>query len=324
MATTQTDYILSFYPRHPRGWRHLVPVQAVAGPRGFYPRHPRGWRLLTYADGTVEIVVSIHATLAGGDSRLLELLEGDCQVSIHATLAGGDSRGRVMRARYKGFYPRHPRGWRHRSMASFVRMVLFLSTPPSRVATAKATQMPVEFFKFLSTPPSRVATIVNVSGKPLPFRFYPRHPRGWRPPPVPEPNVQGNCFYPRHPRGWRLLMVIMTLTIIGVSIHATLAGGDVFVLCISQSDIWFLSTPPSRVATKDCIMELFIPSGFYPRHPRGWRPGKHSVLQRRPWGFYPRHPRGWRRGLLNFFFRSGMFLSTPPSRVATRPALLCG
>ena len=229
--------------------------------------------------------------------------------------------------------------------------------------------MPVEFFKFLSTPPSRVATIVNVSGKPLPFRFYPRHPRGWRqgfkkaqvqkamvsihatlaggdgkrsqkrvrlwsfyprhprgwrPPPVPEPNVQGNCFYPRHPRGWRLLMVIMTLTIIGVSIHATLAGGDVFVLCISQSDIWFLSTPPSRVATKDCIMELFIPSGFYPRHPRGWRPGKHSVLQRRPWGFYPRHPRGWRRGLLNFFFRSGMFLSTPPSRVATRPALLCG
>ena len=56
-------------------------------------------------------------------------------------------------------------------------------------------------------------------------------------------------FYPRHPRGWRLegntLPVIITI----VSIHATLAGGDViatrFKWCLNA----FLSTPPSRVAT---------------------------------------------------------------------------
>ena len=102
-------------------------------------------------------------------------------VSIHATLAGGDS-----------------------SKASpFLMRILFLSTPPSRVATAymmeQLEDMMVSIHAtlaggdlrrvavganrvgFLSTPPSRVATILLMAEL-----------------------IGGNCFYPRHPRGWRL------------------------------------------------------------------------------------------------------------------------
>ena len=56
-----------------------------------------------------------------------------------------------------------------------------------------------------------------------------------------------------------------------VSIHATLAGGDEgvpFALCSA--------------------------SGFYPRHPRGWRLSKARRQVLAVISFYPRHPRGWR------------------------------
>ena len=82
---------------------------------------------------------------------------------------------------------------------------------------------------------------------------------------------------------------------LNVSIHATLAGGDI---CFTSSSVrypMFLSTPPSRVATS------------------GHHGGLHDLYR-----FYPRHPRGWRqRGLCVKILLLGVFLSTPPSRVAT-------
>ena len=36
----------------------------------FYPRHPRGWRLADLDKQLAAMAVSIHATLAGGDQRL--------------------------------------------------------------------------------------------------------------------------------------------------------------------------------------------------------------------------------------------------------------
>ena len=171
---------MSFYPRHPRGWRHdnaggqADPEQFLSTPpsrvatvtviriikfiTGFYPRHPRGWRPATSADGPGRISVSIHATLAGGDcpgtrfvtARTLFLSTPPSRVATTS---------RQTRHRFsRGFYPRHPRGWRRRSgyserqhrqvsihatlaggdafMAIRLRLgQLFLSTPPSRVAT---------------------------------------------------------------------------------------------------------------------------------------------------------------------------------------------
>ena len=172
-------------------------------------------------------------------------------VSIHATLAGGDKS--TMRSVYTSFW--------------------FLSTPPSRVATtllltihqlvmvsihATLAGGDIErrnsysfIFRFLSTPPSRVATSSTA------FLI-----------------ASGSCFYPRHPRGWRRLADSFTAlnnTLFlstppsrvatfkmgdppnhqQVSIHATLAGGDVKSCNFNNSNKEFLSTPPSRVATSD-------------------------------------------------------------------------
>ena len=125
---------------------------------------------------------------------------------------------------------------------------LFLSTPPSRVATVIAYFL-APHVMFLSTPPSRVATML---------------------------------------RGELLRMAA------GVSIHATLAGGDEWPEKLCTNGVLFLSTPPSRVATCLSLWMLSVVCCFYPRHPRGWRP----IL---------------RCSLIHLY----LFLSTPPSRVAT-------
>ena len=193
---------------------------------------------------------------------------------------------------------------------------MFLSTPPSRVAT-NIVQIPTiyiivsihatlaggdtythnlvsVFITFLSTPPSRVAT---------------RTPTIWFP--------SLSRFYPRHPRGWRRTSIIKTVDLRYVSIHATLAGGD----CRGVKVAAHLAS-------------------FYPRHPRGWRlwpvlkesidkdVSIHATLAGgdRGWQgwravpnrFYPRHPRGWRHTQDEIQDRiAEKFLSTPPSRVAT-------
>ena len=193
----------------------------------FYPRHPRGWR-----PG-----YCIH-------------LGDDGKVSIHATLAGGDFKSSSRDALGKGFYPRHPRGWRRVKGAHFDGTYAFLSTPPSRVATGLAGTYNLDDLKFLSTPPSRVATAICDRAT---FNYF-----------------------------------------------------------------LFLSTPPSRVATWVFVLHRSLSQCFYPRHPRGWRLRATRSLNPLGLRFYPRHPRGWRlydaAGLITGY----EFLSTPPSRVATR------
>ena len=57
-------------------------------------------------------------------------------------------------------------------------------------------------------------------------------------------------FYPRHPRGWRRVKGLFFFPVIKVSIHATLAGGDGPRPTTLFRFLMFLSTPPSRVATR--------------------------------------------------------------------------
>ena len=101
-----------FYPRHPRGWRPCSPQRRQPWTPNFYPRHPRGWRLADHAAQYNRIIISIHATLAGGD----------CKLASTTT-------------KRNNFYPRHPRGWRRFLQSLHGHVILFLSTPPSRVAT---------------------------------------------------------------------------------------------------------------------------------------------------------------------------------------------
>ena len=203
-----------------------VPLFFRRPPGGFYPRHPRGWRPSRTAPRAGSRWVSIHATLAGGDSSTVIL---GCYTSV------------------------------------------FLSTPPSRVATAG------------------------------PCQAHRRHPR----------------FYPRHPRGWRPTLRRAIIKILHVSIHATLAGGDQALRLTMSMLSLFLSTPPSRVATTRSLCRLIFHSGFYPRHPRGWR--RLTTIGAIKKGTVSIHATlaGGDVLLHRVEFASAEFLSTPPSRVAT-------
>ena len=84
------------------------------------------------------------------------------------------------------------------------------------------------------------------------------------------------------------------LALCGISIHTTLAGGDVALCQGLLSTHRFQSTPPSRVATASTGVRNGRGDDFNPHHPRGWR------LQRS----------AQKKGRKEF-------QSTPPSRVAT-------
>ena len=127
------------------------------------------------------IKVSIHATLAGGDTDKSLLPYKQLDVSIHATLAGGDRRQPHL----------------------LLQKPRFLSTPPSRVATANCAAVVSVKSLFLSTPPSRVAT------------ENPLYGNQWR-------------FVSIHATlaGGDAALYCDTAGVHRVSIHATLAGGD--------------------------------------------------------------------------------------------------
>ena len=193
------------------------------------------------------VVVSIHATLTGGDcqpapfaavcwrflstppSRVATHTVWCCAVpdgvSIHATLTGGDGSHPQCPPPFCCFYPRHPHGWRPTGRMSSPKWRLFLSTPPSRVATMRPTDAYHQRGVFLSTPPSRVATSVN-SIFVATSLFLSTPPSRVATASARTSTSRAGHFYPRHPRGWRLLPDIE-----------------------DRQLLEFLSTPPSRVAT---------------------------------------------------------------------------
>ena len=243
----------SFYPRHPRGWRRVT-VADLTGEKEFLSTPPSRVATCFKMTCPCKDCVSIHATLAGGDlksgaTRILQKLflstppsrvataqrfrlDDTTEVSIHATLAGGDG--------------------------------CTFSPAPAKSVSIHATLAGGDLRKkrsslwtimFLSTPPSRVATCCRDLCIPLPARFYPRHPRGWRLSSCRTVRSTPLCFYPRHPRGWRPVCPPHGGLFICVSIHATLAGGDVVSVSIAVAESVFLSTPPSRVATRRQLVQ---------------------------------------------------------------------
>ena len=117
----------------------------------------------------------------GWRQRSILLLYLQATVSIHATLAGGDAKWIESAQRWQMFLSTPPSRVATAVKAEIgIAGLVFLSTPPSRVATQLSYSKPVELCAFLSTPPSRVATLISPK-TPLRRRsFYPRHPRGWR------------------------------------------------------------------------------------------------------------------------------------------------
>ena len=103
--------------------------------------------------------------------------------------------------------------------------------------------------EFLSTPSARRATCGPYGMQRIWRNFYPRPPRGGRPPAPPVQAGRLRYFYPRPPRGGRPDFGLNLEIRVDISIHALREEGD------QRWPAW--RTPCSN---------------FYPRPPRGGRP----------------------------------------------------
>ena len=183
-------------------------------------------------------MVSIHATLAGGDNWRAKSRLCTPHVSIHATLAGGD------------YLP----------SAAVQPSTVFLSTPPSRVATKRGLgqwrNSGVSIHATLAGGDQRsndlpeLSLYVSIHATLAGGDALRQRSRYWN-----------SCFYPRHPRGWRPAAPGVRAVLSVVSIHATLAGGDDALVLNTIGYYMFLSTPPPRVATNaaaDGLARLYV------------------------------------------------------------------
>ena len=127
---------------------------------------------------------------------------------------------------------------------------------------------------------------------------------------------QSSYFYPRPPRGGRHQRSGEPGCGGRISIHALREEGDYLLDLLSRMTNEFLSTPSARRATLTEASGSSRPRNFYPRPPRGGRPGRVRAFQQHPrisihalreegdspapgmsctqHNFYPRPPRGGR------------------------------
>ena len=193
--------------------------------------------------------ISIHALREEGDEVRTDE-NGPERISIHALREEGDQLRIDVAGWHLYFYPRPPRGGRHKHALVVKLLKIFLSTPSARRATAGlGLQQLLRDISIHALREEGDFVVVDVDEGLE--NFYPRPPRGGR-----------------HPN-WDTIHQALK-----ISIHALREEGDGFVHLLPAVIFQFLSTPSARRATR------FLPgrttSGwyFYPRPPRGGRQQK--------------------------------------------------
>ena len=190
----------------------------------FYPRPPQGGRP-TIRRWTMPSGQFLSTPSARRATCAVTAFRKQLQIiSIHALREEGDGAPHPAGARTQHFYPRPPRGGRRSSSKGNGKACKFLSTPSARRATVRQSrlsgshQISIHALREEGDTSTRSMTTST-------SYFYPRPPRGGRPP---GSIARGRpCdFYPRPPRGGRLQRVIA---------------------CVQLFQ--FLSTPSARRAT---------------------------------------------------------------------------
>ena len=168
----------------------------------FYPRPPRGGRHLSKQLGKEGYAISIHALREEGDlttstterpsssflstpsarrATLKKAAENPVLfISIHALREEGDlcRYGRSFSARH--FYPRPPRGGRQTCLQNWSNWSRYFYPRPPRGGRHFRPRLVLLCFAFLSTPSARRATLSWRTRRSGALHFYPRPPRGGR------------------------------------------------------------------------------------------------------------------------------------------------
>ena len=281
--------------------------------QNFYPRPPRGGRLCrSSVSGPSSRFLSTPSArrateVCGADRRI-------CEISIHALREEGDPTRPRSDSQAGHFYPRPPRGGRHRR-----------------------SQLALGVAAFLSTPSARRATLRILCAGVLQPNFYPRPPRGGRPrTPAAESNLSEFLSTPSARRATpdvrrfepckRFLSTpsARRATCIGrvvrppsrISIHALREEGDPSTSLLALTQREFLSTPSARRATHAAgrtYGQQVISIHALREEGDTARPASRSCAK----NFYPRPPRGGRPVSPPSYGVVVKFLSTPSARRAT-------
>ena len=237
----------------------------------FYPRPPRGGRPRPQdrERSHSRFLSTPSARRATRRSSSLSLLPTD----FYPRPPRGGRRllaGRVPTISH--FYPRPPRGGRQDFIRVSNNIDQFLSTPSARRATRG--QRNHRLFQGISIHALREEGDGDgLRGRKGQHYFYPRPPRGGRPPTSSRKRGSRRYFYPRPPRGGRLYYFNVPCRILWISIHALREEGDPgfgWLCCcgfsisihalreegdlvLNKADavvgVGFLSTPSARRAT---------------------------------------------------------------------------
>ena len=152
--------------------------------------------------------------------------------------------------------------------------------------------------------------------------FYPRSPRGERRPAFPSVRRTSRQFLSTLPaRGATIYSRFVRMELYQFLSTLPARGATQWTPGRQTPTPAFLSTLPARGATRGGWLGRRIQQDFYPRSPRGERPGPGSC---RPCTlhFYPRSPRGERQALgVPIRPVTAQFLSTLPARGATQGAV---
>ena len=123
-------------------------------------------------------------------------------------------------------------------------------------------------------------------------------------------------FYPRPPRGGRRRVRRNRPQDARISIHALREEGDAERVVVPDRLKGFLSTPSARRATGGAQAQRAGPRDFYPRPPRGGRPGCHDHCER--YAEFLSTPSARRATItVTTGIQVDVFLSTPSARRAT-------
>ena len=147
----------------------------------FYPRPPRGGRPVCFAAGRVSVSISIHALREEGDAIDGHGLRGTNRISIHALREEGDPLPADNAPAFGNFYPRPPRGGRLLGIPEFLHQRIIsihaLREEGDRQARYGQAQCSISIHALREE-----GDVRRDQGVLRQAYFYPRPPRGGRPP----------------------------------------------------------------------------------------------------------------------------------------------
>ena len=235
-----------FYPRPPRGGRQRQRYDGCAG-RNFYPRPPRGGRRTLYHKSSLTMRDFYPRPPRGGRRiasglAVLGLLFLSTPSARRATQKCSEYAASTC-----NFYPRPPRGGRpgaHRHSGRYDAISIHALREEGDYASRSLS---LSVILFLSTPSARRATSSRKQAAWFRNYFYPRPPRGGRPP------------------LWRSLRASAK-----ISIHALREEGDSRSVCEEARECISIHALREEGDTPiDTPNRKII--DFYPRPPRGGR-----------------------------------------------------